>query len=89
MVISFGCDAEKTAGGLPLFPRATYLTITMAWRAVMLLANARAARYRFARSGKTAVSIDTACGTTARLALEWLNAGAGPIDDSRRLQRKD
>jgi len=37
----------------------------------------------------TAVSIDSACGTTARLALEWFNVGAGPIDDSRRLQRKD
>jgi hypothetical protein len=59
--------------------------ITMAWRRVMSAREHASGALPPCPSEKTAVPIDSACGTTARRASEWLNVGAALIDDSRRL----
>jgi hypothetical protein len=88
MVVSFGRDTEETERRLLIFPKAAVLmgrAITMAWRRVMSAREHASGALPPSPSEKTAVPIDSACGTTARRALEWLNVGAALIDDSRRL----
>jgi hypothetical protein len=88
MVVSFGCDTEETERRLLIFPKAGGFDGSRDHDGVAprdVCSRTRGGALPPCRSEKTAVPIDSACGTTARRALEWLNVGAALIDDSRRL----